>query len=119
MDRETILIIEDDTDIRQVTATLLEAEGYVVHSAENGQAALDLLEKIPRPRLILLDLLMPEMDGWAFTEKLRALPDFAAIPIVAMTASHHAIPPAGVVLIRKPLELDILLETIRVHGLSA
>ena len=77
MSHSTILLIEDDDSIREITQELLESEGYGVSTAANGQAALENLAKMePLPCLILLDLMMPVMDGLTMLEKLRLDPDY-------------------------------------------
>ncbi len=70
---------------RTMTSRMLERAGWQVETAENGQEALECVEA-RRPELILLDLMMPEMDGFEFAARLRANPDWRAIPIVVLTA---------------------------------
>jgi CheY-like chemotaxis protein len=67
----TLLIVEDHRESREALAELLQADGHSILTAENGQEALDQLSTIPDPRLILLDLCMPLMDGWEFLRVLR------------------------------------------------
>jgi CheY-like chemotaxis protein len=111
---EPILVVDDDASIRTLLAAVLTDEGYSVALACNGRAALDCLTDQP-PRLILLDLQMPVMDGWTFHAELRAraLP----IPVVYMTAGaqaqqeaerHHA---DG--FLAKPFELDELIDLVQ------
>jgi CheY-like chemotaxis protein len=69
---QTILVVEDEDAIRTLLATLLRQHGYVVLTAQHGQEALDLLASAPPPDLILLDMLMPVMDGWNFLDRLQA-----------------------------------------------
>ena len=118
---KTILIIEDDADIRQTLALLLQDQGYQVYEAENGSVALALLEDIPHPCIILLDLFMPIMDGVEFLSLLRVIPNrvIATLPVVVVSAA----PPDGEIVktavqnasgfIKKPFELDGLLAMIR------
>ncbi|MBB6634390.1 hybrid sensor histidine kinase/response regulator [Cohnella thailandensis] len=84
---DPILIIEDDATTSQMMTYMLEREGYRVHRAEDGQKALDLLEKL-EPKLILLDLMMPNMDGFEFVEKLRErrAGTSGSLPIIVLTA---------------------------------
>jgi len=84
---DPILIIEDDTTTSQMMTYMLEREGYRVHRAEDGLKALDLLEKL-EPKLILLDLMMPNMDGFEFVEKLRErrAGTSGSLPIIVLTA---------------------------------
>ena len=81
-----ILVIEDDTDIREALVFLLESEGYEVAAAENGKAALDLLSQGRNPELILVDLFMPVMDGLTFRKKQLGRPEIAKIPVILMSA---------------------------------
>jgi CheY-like chemotaxis protein len=80
-----VLVVDDDPAIREMVRRGLEREGIPVVEAEHGRAALSRLAA-PRPALILLDLMMPEMDGFEFLETLRGLPEFAAIPVVVLTS---------------------------------
>jgi two-component system, chemotaxis family, chemotaxis protein CheY len=113
----TILVVEDDAVTREGLAVLLCREGFAVATAANGQEALDYLRQNPAPDLILLDMLMPVLDGWHFLERVKRTKPAAAVPIVITTATiltrawanDHGC--AGFV--RKPLELDALLEEIR------
>ena len=112
-----VLVVEDDPDIRDATAILLEDEGYQVEQAENGQRALELLARGPTPCLVLLDLMMPVMDGHEFLERLRALgPPNAALPVVVMTAAHNPSVPEARQVIRKPYSVDALLEAVERHA---
>jgi len=76
-----ILIIEDDPLIVKIYTTRLTADGYEVASAENGEDGLKLAEQSP-PNLVVLDIMMPRMDGFAVLEKLRANPQMKQIPII-------------------------------------
>ncbi|HEV7590164.1 MAG TPA: response regulator, partial [Longimicrobium sp.] len=80
-----VLVVDDDGAARAVTRTLLEKEGWTVTEAENGRVALELMAK-DRPSLILLDLMMPEMDGFEFTDRVRNHPEWRSIPIVVLSA---------------------------------
>lgn len=86
MQKPCILIVEDDPDIRDITKLFLRMQGHSALTAENGREALDLLEKGERPCVILLDLMMPVMDGWAFAEAFSQNEDFNQIPIIVITA---------------------------------
>ncbi|HEX6095607.1 MAG TPA: response regulator [Thermoanaerobaculia bacterium] len=80
-----VLVIDDDAMTRSLTRTILEKEGWTVSEAENGIEALQSMEK-NRPSLIFLDLLMPEMDGFAFAAEVRMRPEWRSIPIVVVTS---------------------------------
>lgn len=113
----SILLVDDDEDVRESIGDALEEEGYRVTSASNGKEALRLLrdDKV-RPDVILLDIMMPEMDGWAFRAEQRRDPALASIPVVVFTA--HGSPKdiaqrlQAVGFLRKPLRLEELLSTI-------
>jgi signal transduction histidine kinase/CheY-like chemotaxis protein len=80
-----VLLVEDDRATRAMTRNILEKEGWSVIEAENGRVALELMER-ERPCLILLDLMMPEMDGFEFADRMRQHPEWRSIPIVVVTA---------------------------------
>ena len=107
-----ILVVEDDDDIRDSLKELLEEEGYRVDTAANGEQALGRLSGEP-PHLILLDLMMPVMDGWEFQKQLRQIPCFARVPIIVISASKFSREPLNAAaFIPKPLDAGVLLETI-------
>ncbi|HYG76238.1 MAG TPA: response regulator [Planctomycetota bacterium] len=116
---KTILIIEDDVDIRDALTQILEFEGYDIASASNGKEALDVLRNSARPGLILLDLMMPVMDGWQFRAEQQQDKRLADIPVVIVSADGRifqkatAIGAAGY--LRKPVELEVLLNTVQRH----
>ncbi len=113
--RKTILIIEDDEDIRENLKDLLESEGLRVSSACNGKAALELLEnEHDVPSLILLDLMMPIMDGREFLEILKTkYPEKSSnIPIVIISAGGRIYHPDAQDFLQKPVDVDDLLELI-------
>jgi CheY-like chemotaxis protein len=80
-----VLLVEDDLATRNLTRAILEKEGWKVSAAENGRVALECMER-ERPSLILLDLMMPEMDGFEFAERVRQHREWRSIPIVVLTA---------------------------------
>jgi CheY-like chemotaxis protein len=108
-----ILIVDDDDDIRESLRTVLELEGYEVQEAANGRAAQELLEDVSgvRPSMILLDLMMPVMNGLEFHAWLKETPGVSDIPVVIFSAAGANIArPEGVqAFLRKPLELTELL----------
>jgi signal transduction histidine kinase/DNA-binding response OmpR family regulator len=85
LSRQSLLVIEDDGDTRTLIGRILSGEGWIVAQAENGRAALEILDEC-QPALILLDLLMPEMDGFTFLRELRRLPQWNSTPVVIVTA---------------------------------
>ncbi|MUG91549.1 diguanylate cyclase [Scytonema sp. UIC 10036] len=115
-----ILVVDDMCDNLQIIATLLEQVGYKVTHASNGMEALKLLQVV-KPHLILLDLMMPEMNGLEVCEKLKADPEFAEIPIIFLTASNQqehllqAFKKGAVDYITKPFEALELFARVRTH----
>jgi DNA-binding response OmpR family regulator len=111
-----LLVVEDDHDILLSLQDALEMEGYHVATAHTGREALDALKKGLRPDLILLDLMMPEVSGWAFRAAQRADAELASIPVVIVSGqglSSHDVAELGVAgYLPKPLDLDELLGTV-------
>jgi signal transduction histidine kinase/CheY-like chemotaxis protein len=81
-----VLVVEDDANMRDLLRRMLEKEGWVVTEAENGRVALERIAEQRRPALILLDLIMPEMDGFQFVDEIRSHESWRSIPIVVITA---------------------------------
>jgi CheY-like chemotaxis protein len=111
----SLLVVEDDDMIREALTELLRDEGALVTPAANGREALQELRSGRAPDLILLDLMMPVMDGWEFRVDQRADPTLAAIPIIAMSAdmSAKARAIAADAYLRKPLDFSELVGHIR------
>jgi CheY-like chemotaxis protein len=111
-----VLIVEDDRDTREMLGRFLELEGFEVRTAANGKIALDALREVdPRDCVILLDLMMPVMDGWQFRQQQTKDPRLAEIPVVVITAAgpREAVPPIQAdAWISKPVDLDRLLQAI-------
>jgi CheY-like chemotaxis protein len=111
-----ILIIEDDPDIRDTMAQILDEEGYRTFTASSGLDALQQLQDGLRPHLILLDLMMPIMDGWQFREEQEKNPAIAAIPVVLISAAGQIgrdVPRiTRGTYIRKPISFEVLLSTV-------
>lgn len=81
-----VMIVDDDQDVRHVVRETVKGVGIATVDAENGEVALKKLQSGPKPSLILLDLMMPVMDGFEFLERIRAEPELSAIPVVVLTA---------------------------------
>jgi CheY-like chemotaxis protein len=114
-----VVIIEDDQDIRNAMAEALREEGYFTLAFANGREAVDGLQDYHKPCLILLDLMMPIMNGWEFLQARRSLGDTivaAPVFIVSAIASPAEVKRADVQgYVKKPVDLDILLRVVRAH----
>jgi len=115
----SVLVVEDDEDIRTLLGEALEQAGYRVGLAETGQQALELLATLPRPCLVLADLIMPEIDGWQLMSALAKDDRFATIPVVVVSAWDSSMQPVDAVVIKKPFDLDVLLRIVHDHCCSA
>ena len=112
----TVLIVEDDPDLRAMLDQLLFLEGFNTLTAENGSAALGLLRQPPRPNVILLDLMMPIMDGWGFRERQRHDAELSTIPVVILSAiADRAASLEAAAILPKPLNFDQLVTIVRAH----
>ncbi len=116
-----ILVVEDDPDIRDAMTAILESEGYEVVGAAEGHEALDRLrghlEGPARPRVILLDLMMPVMDGFEFRVQQLQDPELADIPVIVFSSGgdlHRKVSPlAADGWLAKPIDIPKLLELVR------
>jgi len=117
---KTIFLIEDDVDLRESLKDLLEMEGYQVGQASDGQDALEKLQACKTlPDLIILDWMMPRMDGAQFCLAKRQIPPIDAIPIVLLTAdgrvNEKVIQIGAAVGLAKPIDVDVLLSAVSEH----
>ena|SRR5438128_2550638 len=115
--RKSILVVEDDAATRDAVALVLEDEGYSVTGVANGQEALHHLRQTSAPNLILLDLMMPVMNGWEFRKQQTQDPALQSIPVVVISADG-ALPQKAAALgatdyLIKPIDLDKLLEAVQ------
>jgi CheY-like chemotaxis protein len=107
-----VLIVDDDEDLRETLRLVLEAEGYGVETAENGRAALErLYDGAAGCWVVLLDLLMPVMNGWQTLAALERRPPNADVRVVVSTSAPGEAPPGRTVL-PKPVDLDELLSMV-------
>jgi CheY-like chemotaxis protein len=106
-----VLIVEDDVDIRETLGDLLQTEGYETAAAGNGLEALAAARRA-RPDLIVLDLMMPVMDGWQFRSEQRQDPALAAIPVIVISASAGSRAIDADTYLEKPFSLDRLVEAV-------
>ena len=110
----TILIVEDDEDLQAALSEALEDEGYRVRAVPNGLEALSkLLGDQERPNLIVLDLMMPLMNGWQFLRERIRYPSLSQIPVLVLTASSDARPKQAAAVLRKPIHPLELFEAVR------
>ncbi len=116
-EKVTILYVEDNSDNRKLVRRVLEAEGYAVAEAKDGQQAMERLlsEQID---LALMDINMPEVDGYTLTARIKAMPQFAKLPIVAVTANvmrgdrERSLQAGCDGYIQKPIDIDTLSQQI-------
>jgi CheY-like chemotaxis protein len=114
-----VMVVEDDADMREAFGELLASDGHRAQLAPSGEEALAALE-FEAPDLILLDMVMPEMNGEEFLQRLRANPKWADIPVVVTTAAPLRKPPAKTAaLLPKPFEAGQLSEIISRYGRPA
>lgn len=108
-----ILVVDDDQGALEALSDILEYEGYAVIRASNGLQALERLrDSAPRPELIILDLLMPVMDGWEFRQRQKQDPELAKIPVLVVTAIGTSAGIDAVQILHKPIDVDALLRTV-------
>jgi CheY-like chemotaxis protein len=111
------MVVENDHDSRVLIRTALEDEGYVVHTAANGRVAVEMLTSLPAPpRLVIVDLHMPVMDGWELMGHLREHPELSLIPVGVQSADADITLPDGVAFVlEKPVDVTALLAVVRHH----
>lgn len=110
---KTILIVEDDDDIRNVMVDLLESEGYVTKAATNGKEALDVLGSMAKPCLVLLDMMMPIMNGRQFLDTIMADTLLAPIPVLIVSAVADKTNTEGSIgFLKKPIDIDVVLNVV-------
>ena len=114
----TVLVVDDDPELRVLLETCLRVEGYDVLTAQNGSDALSLARQAP-PCLILLDLMMPVMDGIEFRRAQQRAPELRDVPVVCLSAHHKARQTALDLglndCLGKPFDLDDLISVVRRH----
>ena len=118
---KTLLVVDDDPDVRQALSAALAERGYIVVSEPNGRSAIEHLKQGLQPCAILLDLMMPVMDGWHFRKEQLQDPSLASIPVVVLTAfeGKRAAKPSGegadvaaLTCIPKPFEIETVVRAI-------
>lgn len=119
---QEILVVDDTEDVRLTVSYLLSLEGYLVRTASNGVEALRLIDPDSPPALVLLDLMMPVMDGWSVLSHLQASAyrSLVSLPVVVMSAVNDELADDvkalfHVAVVRKPFDTEVLLTTVRLH----
>ena len=114
---KTVLLVEDDFEIRDILQDLLEAEGYDVVPAGNGRQALQFLaeNRAHGPRLVILDLMMPFIDGRQVLDVMQRDHALADIPVIVISAIGRETPAGASAFLKKPLSLEKLFETVRLY----
>jgi CheY-like chemotaxis protein len=110
-----VMVVDDDEDVREALIELLAVAGIGTLAAGDGRAALALLEGGARPDLIILDIMMPEMNGPAVLERIRRHPELAKLPVVVLSALEDVYRTGADALVsylRKPVDPDVLLAVI-------
>lgn len=117
LNSKSILVVDDDEAIREILKMSLEMEGYHVMTAANGKDALDVLSHSPNQGVILLDLMMPVMNGWEFVEEFQKIKRYSRIPIIIISAYSDRAKNIPVIqeVFAKPMDLNALLDTVKVY----
>lgn len=109
----TVLVVEDEEDLREMMREALELNGYSVATAEDGHQALERLASIEQLCLVLMDLLMPGMNGWDFFQELRRRAEHDHVPVVVYSSIANRAPDGVTRILQKPLTFGELLSTVR------
>ena len=113
--RRTVLVVDDDADLRRLIVVALAGAGIEVEQAANGREALELVAHLPPPALILLDLDMPEMTGPEFRRHLLKNPTWASVPVIVMTGGwipESSLPLGVAGWLSKPIQIQQLVKTV-------
>ncbi|HEX8437306.1 response regulator [Archangium sp.] len=115
-----LLVVDDDTDLREALEEVLRDAGFSVVGACNGREALEVLARTrPLPGLVLLDMMMPVLDGQGFAQEMHAVPEWKGIPVVIFSASAGTANVAQEVgaraYLRKPVDVEVLVDTVGQH----
>ena len=115
-----VLVVEDESYLCDLIADVLESEGHTARTASNGLEALDLMRQ-RKPHIVLLDLMMPVMDGWEFMDALRENPQWDGVPIVIISAIYDAKrtqrETGARAVITKPFDIDQITEIVRLYAI--
>lgn len=114
MPAKPVLVVDDDPDIRESLCALLQGEGYATITAENGAEAVAQMQE-HQPCFVILDLMMPVMDGWEVRTKMQEQHELATIPVCVVTATPEWAPLDSVCVLTKPVDIGELLRVIEAH----
>jgi DNA-binding response OmpR family regulator len=117
MGNKTVLLVEDDLEIRDILQDVLEADGFDVFPASNGKQALDFLN-LNQPQkadLVILDLMMPMVSGWQVMEQMNRDPRLSGIPVLVLSAVARDKPEGATAFLRKPFNIDEFCDAVRDH----
>jgi CheY-like chemotaxis protein len=108
-----VFVIDDDDDLRESLAEALEDEHFLVLPGRNGHEALSRMRGVLPPRVAVVDLAMPDMNGWQLVETMKSDPKLAEIPVIILSGSGSVDVPGAERVFAKPVELDELLDAVR------
>lgn len=118
----SFLVVDDDISCVRMTTLILQGNGATVYDASNGEDAIQIAREF-QPDMVLADLLMPQMDGWALVKSLKSDPNVSHIPVIAVTASYlnpadidHAMNVGFAKVVAKPITISSLLEAITLNA---
>jgi CheY-like chemotaxis protein len=109
----SVLVVDDDREIRDAICGVLEAEGDTTMCAENGEVALKSMDAGRRPCVVLLDLMMPVMNGWDFIRAIEGKVDYDDLPVLVVSAYSEVSTPTAKRILKKPLDVKQLLAAVR------
>lgn len=109
-----VLVVDDDDALREALAEVIADAGYRVEQAENGREALQKIRQLS-PCIVLLDLMMPLMDGWEVVSEMDTDPALAKVPVCIVSAQDRLPPPRSVAVLKKPIAVASLLSTVAAH----
>jgi two-component system cell cycle response regulator DivK len=116
-ENKVVLHVEDNPENRMLVRRILQASGYTVHEAENASQTLEILKDV-KPGLILMDINIPEMDGYTLTHKIKSMPGMDVLPVVAITANvmkgdrEKSLQAGCDGYIQKPIDVDTFVEQV-------
>jgi len=107
-----VLIVDDELDLREILRDAFQDEGFAVEVARDGAEAMQRLARLPKPVAVILDIVMPVMDGNEVLSAMQRDPELAGVPVI-VTTSDPSRAPRNVPVVRKPLDLDALIDRVK------